>query len=220
MKICSKCGVNKSLNEFNKRSNSKDGFRFECRLCQKSHYEVNRDHYINKMKTNRINKIYDYKKKESEYYIKNKIEILKKKQQYHIDNRQILLDKTKEYYNKNKEKRSIYIRKWVKDNIVYYREYQKEYSKQYRKNNPHIILWRSVLNSALIRLGKSKECHTIDLLGYSPLHLKEHLETLFTEGMSWDNHGEWHIDHIKPVTKFDKNTPMDIVNALSNLQPL
>jgi len=38
--------------------------------------------------------------------------------------------------------------------------------------------------------------------------------------MSWDNHGEWHIDHIKPVSKFDKETPMSIVNALSNLQPL
>jgi len=38
--------------------------------------------------------------------------------------------------------------------------------------------------------------------------------------MSWENHGEWHIDHIKPVSSFDKDTPMNIVNALSNLQPL
>ena len=38
--------------------------------------------------------------------------------------------------------------------------------------------------------------------------------------MSWDNHGKWHIDHIKPVSKFDKNTLPSIVNALSNLQPL
>lgn len=38
--------------------------------------------------------------------------------------------------------------------------------------------------------------------------------------MSWDNYGEWHIDHIKPLTKFDKDTPIHIVNALSNLQPL
>ena len=38
--------------------------------------------------------------------------------------------------------------------------------------------------------------------------------------MSWDNYGEWHIDHIKPLTKFDKDTPIHIVNALNNLQPL
>lgn len=38
--------------------------------------------------------------------------------------------------------------------------------------------------------------------------------------MSWDNYGEWHIDHIKPVISFDKNTTVNIVCALSNLQPL
>jgi hypothetical protein len=38
--------------------------------------------------------------------------------------------------------------------------------------------------------------------------------------MSWDNWGEWHIDHIIPVSKFEKETPPSIVNSLSNLQPL
>jgi hypothetical protein len=65
-----------------------------------------------------------------------------------------------------------------------------------------------------------KEGHTIDLLGYSALELKEYLSTLFTEGMSWDNYGEWHIDHKKPVSAFHKDTPPNIVCALSNLQPL
>lgn len=50
--------------------------------------------------------------------------------------------------------------------------------------------------------------------------LKSSYEQLFTEGMSWENYGEWHIDHIKPVASFNKDTPMNIVNALSNLQPL
>jgi hypothetical protein len=38
--------------------------------------------------------------------------------------------------------------------------------------------------------------------------------------MTWDNYGEWHIDHVKRVSEFDKETPMNIVNALNNLQPL
>jgi len=69
-------------------------------------------------------------------------------------------------------------------------------------------------------MGQTKEGHTIDLLGYSALDLKNHIESLFTEGMTWDNHGEWHIDHIKPVISFHKETLPRIVNALSNLQPL
>jgi hypothetical protein len=50
--------------------------------------------------------------------------------------------------------------------------------------------------------------------------LKEHIEKLFVEGMSWENHGEWHIDHIKPVSKFDKTEKISIINSLDNLQPL
>ena len=46
------------------------------------------------------------------------------------------------------------------------------------------------------------------------------MEKLFEKGMDWSNHGEWHIDHIKPVSKFNKNTAIHIVNSLSNLQPL
>lgn len=38
--------------------------------------------------------------------------------------------------------------------------------------------------------------------------------------MSWNNHGEWEIDHIKPVTSFNIYELPSIVNALNNLQPL
>jgi hypothetical protein len=219
-KICNKCLLEKPILEFNKRSNAKDGFRYDCKSCQKLNYQNKREYYIGKMKENRINKLDDYTKRDKNYYEANRNEILKKKRQYHIDNQEILLKKAKDYYKNNKDKRSVYNKQWVKDNIIHYREYQKAYSKKYRENNPHIILWRSVLRCTLIRLGKSKEGHTIDLLGYSALELKQHLESLFTEGMSWDNQGTWHIDHIKPVSKFDPETPMNIVNALSNLQPL
>lgn len=105
--------------------------------------------------------------------------------------------------------------------------YKKNYNKLnktkrsiYRKNNKHISIWRSVLKDSVKRLNKKKEGKTIDLLGYSPIELKAHLISLFTDGMNWDNHGEWHIDHIKDVSTFDIETPPNIVNALSNLRPL
>lgn len=69
-------------------------------------------------------------------------------------------------------------------------------------------------------MGTNKEGHTVDILGYSALELKEHMINLFTPGMSWDNYGEWHIDHIKPVSCFDKNEEVSVVCALKNLQPL
>jgi hypothetical protein len=105
--------------------------------------------------------------------------------------------------------------------------YKMEYNKAnqdkrqiYRDKNKHVSIWRSVLKTTLKRFTKEKEDKTIKLLGYSALDLKTHLESLFTENMSWDNHGEWHVDHIKDVSSFDINTHPSIVNSLSNLRPM
>ena len=52
--------------------------------------------------------------------------------------------------------------------------------------------------------------------------MKQYLESLFTEGMTWDNYGEWHVDHIIPCDFFD----LDIYSErkfcfhYTNLQPL
>lgn len=61
-----------------------------------------------------------------------------------------------------------------------------------------------------------------NLLGYSADDLRRHLESKFQHGMSWDNysHSGWHVDHKKPISSFHPDTPVSIINALSNLQPL
>jgi hypothetical protein len=60
----------------------------------------------------------------------------------------------------------------------------------------------------------------IEMLGYSANDLKIHIESLFRDGMSWENYGEWHIDHIKPLSSFENDEDISIVNCLENLQPL
>jgi 5-methylcytosine-specific restriction endonuclease McrA len=62
------------------------------------------------------------------------------------------------------------------------------------------------------------------LVGYSCSELRQHLERQFTRGMTWENYGEWHIDHIVPKSKFEYKTPDDLEFkacwALANLRPL
>lgn len=128
-----------------------------------------------------------------------------RKKDWAADNVEKIKEYTKKYVNPNPEKRRENKRKW---NQLHHKKY------------PHIKSWRSVLSNCLRRMGKNKSGNTIDLLGYSAIELKKHIASLFTDGMSWDNYGEWHIDHIKMVCEFDKNTPMNVVNALSNLRPL
>jgi hypothetical protein len=70
--------------------------------------------------------------------------------------------------------------------------------------------------------GAVKTGSTCELVGYTRDELICHIENLFVDGMSWDNYGEWHIDHIKPMSLFFKEGINDpsIINALTNLQPL
>lgn len=46
-----------------------------------------------------------------------------------------------------------------------------------------------------------KKAH--ELLGCGLKHFKKHIESQFTEGMTWDNYGSWHIDHKIPLMNFD-----------------
>lgn len=59
-------------------------------------------------------------------------------------------------------------------------------------------------------------------LGYEVEDLARHLESGFLDGMTWENYGEWHVDHIKPCSLFDQHDPSQFAEcwALSNLQPL
>lgn len=73
----------------------------------------------------------------------------------------------------------------------------------------------------LSALKSEKSKSTIEYLGCDIETFKIHIESQFKEGMSWENHGEWHIDHIKPV-KYDNPTLEECIERLhyTNTQPL
>lgn len=48
----------------------------------------------------------------------------------------------------------------------------------------------------------------MELIDCSIEFLKEFIASKFTEGMSWDNYGEWHLDHIRPCSSFDLSDPI------------
>jgi len=83
---------------------------------------------------------------------------------------------------------------------------------------------RGRLRQTLKHRGIKKTNQTFSLVGYNKYELKEHLESQFTDGMSWDNMDEWHIDHIRPIASFnyDSTDHPDFKKcwALNNLQPM
>jgi len=65
-----------------------------------------------------------------------------------------------------------------------------------------------------------KNSKTYDILGCTPQELKEHLEKQFVEGMTWENRGEWHIDHIIPLSSAKNEDEVYRLCHFTNLQPL
>ena len=71
--------------------------------------------------------------------------------------------------------------------------------------------------------GKSeKSAATMRLVGCTRQELRCYLEALFTEGMTWENYGKWHVDHIIPCAAFDLTDPEQQRKCFNfhNLQPL
>ena len=101
---------------------------------------------------------------------------------------------------------------------------------EYRAKNRKVSDIQNRINrnmrSAVTRyIGEKKEGRRwISLVGYTLKELCEHLEEQFRDGMMWDNYGDWHIDHIIPISKFHFESFDDEgfkkAWALNNIQPL
>lgn len=102
-----------------------------------------------------------------------------------------------------------------------YREYASR-----NKMSPHQDRINRNMRKAVTTCVKEKKLGRkwINLVGYSSKELLLHLEKQFKDGISWDNYGEWHIDHIVPVSAFNftkySDPDLKLCWALSNLQPL
>ena len=82
---------------------------------------------------------------------------------------------------------------------------------------------RCLIKNTVIKYGGRKAAKTEELLGCSIIEARVHLEAQFQKGMNWDNHGEWHIDHIRPCASFSDLTKKEQqleVCHYTNLQPL
>lgn len=176
-----------------------------------------------------------------EYRKKNKDKINAKKKGYRESNKEKLKKARDGYREENKDRISEVTQAYRENNQKSIKKYNKEYSKRpeiiERENNRKQLKRDSDpifrLNNSLSfgvryslknnNLSKNKR-RWENLVGYKIEALKEHLENLFKEGMSWNNYGQWHIDHIIPL-KFFKYDSTDDVEfkycwSLYNLQPL
>lgn len=124
------------------------------------------------------------------------------------------------YHSGNQQKRVLNSDKWRAENPDQAQKNGRASTQRFR-STPEGKAY-SFAAKCLARCRVNKTDRTFAVLGYNRSDLMRHIEGLFTDGMTWDNHGEWHIDHIVPISFFIKTGETDprVINALENLQPL
>lgn len=227
-KECTKCHKLKYLSEFNYSKLGKynrESYCIECSKIRKREWRKNNPEKSKKYREG-------HKEVDKKWRENNKDYLKEKNREYREKNKH----KLKQYYSDNREKRKLnsklwhknhptYKTEWRKNNIIYFRNYQKEYMKKKRKEDKSF----SIANNLRIRLchliadGKSYKFHSLDfILGCTITELKIYLEKQFKPNMSWENYGEWEVDHIKPCASFNLADPEEQKKCFhyTNLQPL
>jgi hypothetical protein len=208
IKKCSRCKIDKNLDQFHKSKGRKDGRRSHCKSCR---YEYSK---------NNIDKLREAKRKYTE---RNLEKVRKSKSEYHLKNREKILIKQKFYYNKNKEQILAKDKEYRKRLDV--KKRQSERRKERKLQDPG---YKAVCNlrrriCSIIRRNSKAETSK-KLLGCDKDFLVQYLASKFIEGMTWDNYGPkgWHIDHIIPCSSFDMSDPEQQKQCFhyTNLQPL
>lgn len=154
-----------------------------------------------------------------QYYLKNRDRLKAKTRAYYVKNRQSVIDREQRYADKNRQKVNGYKKKYVSEN----KDKRRAYERNRRKTDPLFklkITCRGRVRMALKSKSMRKSNPTVQILGAEIKVVKLHIEKLFSEGMGWDNHGEWEIDHRIPLAS--ANTESEILNLChyTNLQPL
>ena len=180
---------------------------------RKEYYEENKGAISEKRKI--VRKTDEYKSYVREYKERNKDKILAQKRESNKKNADTykewvkanekeLIEKRKSYYEKNKKR------------IFHYIYDRKSKDPLYKLK----FTLRSRIYTALQQRSWRKNGRTEQLLGADYKTVKKHIESLFKDGMTWDNHGEWHIDHIVPLASAKTEDEVIKLFHYTNLQPL
>jgi hypothetical protein len=236
MKKCVKCNIEKELNQFNKNKRAKDNYSYSCKDCKKLYYEKNKEIISENYK-----KYYEENKeilieRAKKYNKENKLKVTERKKTYYQDNKENVIKINKQYYQDNKEKlkklKKIYSEN-NKENIKQYRIINKEklknYNKEYYLKRTNTDLFfkfkcnvRSLIRNSFKRgINKyNKTTKTENILGCTIDEFRNYIYLQFKTGMSFENHGEWHLDHKVPIASAKTQEEVIKLNHYTNFQPL
>jgi len=218
MKSCTQCQTEKPLEEFFRCAARADGRKAECKECTK---ERKRDYRsrnpekaaacLSKWKEANVDRVKIHRARDA----------AKQKEKRRLRPKQPPKKRSSLSAEERTRRRRESYARW-------YEKHKHEHSrrtKQKRANNPGFRIacnLRKRLSFLVRKASATKTKQTLALLGCPLKSFLLYLESLWEPGMSWDNYGEWHIDHVVPCAIFDLTKPdhQERCFHFSNLQPL
>lgn len=219
-KICYRCNIEQSLENFSKSSRSKDGKNGICKKCCSEKCKIFREKnpdYGRQYREANTDKFKEYAQQESRkeyqraYYEANKEKNFENKRKQRAERPHIERLWKEKYKLENPEKINEYHRKWKS------MKRESDPCFKIREN-----MSRRIRYELLTLLNDQKTQNTIYYIGCSIEHLKIYLEARFDIGMSWKLYGKWHIDHIIPCVSWNLQNEIDKYMCFNfrNVQPL
>jgi len=210
------------------------------KTCSKCKYALNASYYyIDKSKADGLSGYCREccKKSTKQYTFKNLTKIKLQKHLWYLKNKHnpFYIEKiklnNKKWTENNRTKRKLISRSFYYRHHDIIRLRKKEYRKKYRskiryyenKKYHEDILFnlKKKLRNRIRCFLHNKKIYKFDEYTYcTPQFLKQYLEQKFHNGMSWDNIGKWHIDHIIPLSSAKTDEEIYKLCHYTNLQPL
>lgn len=216
---CIKCKEVKDIVEYSKKTKTR--YSTKCRVCTNKYDNERRkrkyhedENYRNELKRKRAERD-KLKKSISEEDWK----LLKENRKKLKDNDDYRKELNRKRYERMKRK------------MLIDEEYRKRINrkstvrKRKKYHNDHVYKLRSHMKTTIKqiikkRFGAPKSGPTAEILGLCSVEFFNYIESLFQDGMTWDNRSEWHIDHIVPVSVAQTIDEVKYLNHYTNLRPM
>ena len=212
-KVCSKCGIEKIIDDFYKNTSYKDGYYNHCKEC------IKLKNQNKKYKEYKINYYKENKEKIKEYYDNlsddriNKLKELKRNY-YHNNKEKYSHQKNSEYNELNRKRRREYHKRKIQSDPIYKLKvsFVRRLNKSLRRN----------------KFVNSKSILFKEYIGCDFYFFKSYIESQFEYWMNWDNYGlyngelnyGWDLDHIIPLSSAKTEDELYKLCHYENLQPL
>jgi hypothetical protein len=228
MKMCKKCGFNKPLDDYGDNKNNKDGKAIYCKECERQRGIEYRLKNPNKVKESSKkwrqshpetykNVVENYLEKNPHMSSKERLKIYRQDENFRIKTS----IQRRERYQNNIDSEREKNKKYYHDNKEVLRKRNNKWKNDKRKNDGFYrmkINLRHRIREYL--LGESQGKRTMEIVGLDKMNFKLYIENKFVDGMSWENYGDWHLDHIIPLCTGKNNQEVLALNHYTNLQPL